>query len=101
MDNIKESLAEATTPMSTAAEIASCLRVLGSRMTYLGLKASVAMYLGDEEVFCDEVKLWKATSRENFSKRCLKILGLTAKTEKGEQVRAYIDEWLRSKNFNY
>ena len=87
--------------MSTDCKIAPRLKVLGARPTFLGLKATVAMYLGDEEVFCDEVNLWNATSRETFSKRCLKVLGLTAKTEKGKQVRAYIDEWLRAENVNY
>jgi len=87
--------------MNTTAEIGPSLRVKRTRIAFLGTKATVALDLGDEEVFCDEVKLWNATSRENFSKRCLKILGLTAKTEKSKRFRANVDKWLRAKNVVY
>ena len=84
--------------MSTAAEIAHSLIVLGSSRTRLGVRATVALYLGEEEVFCDEVRLWKARSREVFIKGCLKILNI--EKEEAGKTREKIDKWLREQNAN-
>ncbi len=80
--------------MTTTAKIAHRLIVVESIQTRLGTKASVALYLGDEEVFCDEVSLWKARSREAFIKRCLEVLDI------GDDAlaREKIDKWLRTQN---
>jgi hypothetical protein len=63
----------------------------------LGTKATVALYLGDEEVFCDEVKLWQARSREAFIERCLAILKDNDPPVDAEFSKQ-IDAWLRVKD---
>ena len=80
--------------MTTTAKIAHRLIVLESSQTRLGTKASVALYLGDEEVFCDEVSLWKARSREAFIKGCLEVVDIADDAEAREK----IDKWLRAQN---
>ena len=60
--------------MSTAAKIAPSLILLGSRQTMLGVRATVALYRRDEEIFRDEVRLWQWKSREAFIKHCLAVL---------------------------
>jgi len=52
--------------MNTKSKITPGVKVLGYRPTMLGVKATVALYLGDEEIYCDEVKLWQSKSREHF-----------------------------------
>lgn len=80
--------------MTTTAKIAHRLIVVESIQTRLGAKASVALYLGDEEVFCDEVSLWKARSREAFIKGCLEVLDIADDA----LAREKIDKWLRVQN---
>ena len=80
--------------MSTDGKIAPRLGVLGARPTLLGLKATVAVYLGDDEVFCDEVKLWNAKSRGAFIAHCLEKVDINDAQDFSERV----DKWLRTEN---
>ena len=69
------------------------LRIIAHRPTMLGIKATVAVYRGNQEIFCDEVKLWQVNSREQFIKSCTKLLGRTSR-----DFRERVDEMLRKKN---
>ncbi len=80
--------------MSTTAEKAPALIVSGSSRTRLGVRASIALYLEDKEVFCDEVKLWNAKSRERFITRCLQMIDIAD----DENIRERIDKWLMRQN---
>jgi len=88
--------------MSTAAKIAPSLILLGSSQTLFGVIATVALYLGGEEVYLDEVKLWKARSREAFIKSCLKVFehqtGRKIKKGESKNIRKKIDKWLSELN---
>ncbi len=86
--------------MTTTAEIVPILSIFGSSCTRLGRKAAVVLSLGDKEVYCDEVKLWKAKSRRAFIKSCLKILEPNIKKEEDEKTSEKIDKWLRVQNTN-
>ena len=85
--------------MTTTAEIVPILCIFGSSCTRLGRKAAVVLSLGDKEVYCDEVKLWQASSRESFIKGCLKVLEQQRgrKIKKGERknISEKFDKWLR------
>ena len=103
IDQGSETTIAAGGPMNTTAEIAPSLILLGSSGTILGVKASIALNLGYyEEVYCDEVKLWKARSRESFIKSCLKVLeqqrGQKIKKGESKNISEKIDKWLREQN---
>ena len=78
---------------NTITKEAPRLRIIAHRPTMLGIKATVALYRGNQEIFCDEVKLWQLKSREQFIKKTKKLLGKTSR-DFGERV----DEMLRKKN---
>lgn len=80
--------------MSTASKIVPSVKVLGMRETFLGFKATVAIDLGDEEVFCDEVKLWNAKSRNAFIAHCLEKVDI----DDAQDFSDRIDKWLRTYN---